>query len=122
MEALGHLQLRIMLHIWQHGPSTVHQVRDALNAQVGVNQLAYSTILTVLRNLTKRRFLDRKPEVRQHRFTPLITKADYQRQMVRQMRMELFGGNAERMLACIAGDDGIDALKRSRITEIATGR
>jgi len=106
-----------MLHIWKHGPATVHEVHAALNAQVGVKQLAYTTVLTVLRNLFKKRFLDRKPEGRQHRFMPLMAEEDYQVDMVRQMRVTLFGGDVERMLRCISGDDGIDEKKRGRIRE-----
>ena len=94
MEPLGFLQLRIMHHIWRNGPATVHDVHDALNAQPdSPKQLAYTTVLTVLRSLVKRAFLDQKPEGRAHRFAPLITAAAYELAMVRQMRVELFGGD-----------------------------
>jgi len=42
--------------------------------------------------------------------------------MVRQMRVELFGGDAGPMLACKAGDAVIDEAKRARIQELAGGR
>jgi len=119
MDSLGHLQLRVMLHIWKHGPATVHEVHDALNAQVGVKQLAYTTILTVLRNLTKKKFLDPKLEGRLHRYTPLIGEATYALETLRQIRVNVFGGDVGRMLGCLAGDDGIDEGKRAKIRELA---
>ena len=120
MEPLGSLQLRVMHHIWRNGPSTVHDVHDALNAQPGApKQLSYTTVLTVLRSLVKRALLDQKPEGRAHRFAPLITAAAYELAMVRQMRVELFGGDVGRMLGCMAGDDGIDEAKRVRIRALA---
>lgn len=121
VEILGHLQLRIMLYIWQYGPATVHEVHDALNAQVGAKQLAYTTILTVLRNLTKKKFLDRKLEGRKHRCAPLIDEASYAVETLRQIRVNLFGGDVGRMLECLAGDDGIEEVKRARIRELAAG-
>ena len=43
MEPLGFLQLRVMHHIWRTGPSTVHDVHVALNAQPDApKQLAYT--------------------------------------------------------------------------------
>jgi predicted transcriptional regulator len=108
-----------MLHIWQHGPATVHDVHDALNVQVGAKQLAYTTVLTVLRNLFKRKFLDRKAEGRHHRFAPLISEETYKLAMVRQMREELFGGDAGQMLGCIARDDGINEITRGLLQELA---
>jgi len=120
MEPLGFLQLRVMLYIWANGPSTVHEVHVALNTQPDTpRQLAYTTLLTVLRSLVKRAFLDQKPEGRAHRFALLITAAAYELAMVRQMRVELFGGDVGRMLGCMAGDDGIDEAKRVRIRALA---
>ena len=43
-----------MHHIWSHGPSTVHDVHVALNTHPNSpKQLAYTTLLTVLRSLAK---------------------------------------------------------------------
>ena len=119
MEPLGFLQLRVMHHIWRNGPSTVHDVHDALNAQPGVKQLAYTTLLTVLRSLAKRAFLEQKPEGRAHRFAPSITAAAYELAMVRQMRLELFGGDVGRMMMRIAEDEEIEARTRTRIRDLA---
>ena len=118
MTAIGPLQLRIMQEIWKLGPTDVHAVHQALNIQ-GTKKLAYTTILTVMRNLVKRAFLDQQREGRKHRFIPLIDQGTYALAMVRNLRLELFGGNVLRLLGCIADDDGIDPLKRRRIRELA---
>ena len=120
MEPLGFLQLRVMLYIWVNGPSTVHEVHVALNTQPDTpRQLAYTTLLTVLRSLVKRAFLDQKPEGRAHRFAPLITAAAYELAMVRLMRREVFGGDVGRMMMRIAEDEEIEARKRERIQALA---
>ena len=51
MELIGPLQVRVMHHIWSHGPSTVHDVHDALMSDPLAKRLAYTTVLTVMRNL-----------------------------------------------------------------------
>jgi predicted transcriptional regulator len=122
MEHLGHLQLRVMQNIWRNGPSTVHDVHDALNAQPDApKQLAYTTVLTVMRSLVKRKFLDQKAEGRAHRFVPIITDEAYAAEMMRQIRVDVFGRDVGKMLACMAGDHGIEAAMRAKIQHLASG-
>jgi predicted transcriptional regulator len=101
MEHFGHLQIRIMQHLWRNGPSTVHDIHDALNAEPGARQLAYTTFLTVMRSLAKRQLLRQEAVGRFHRFTPTTDEETFNRMMVVQLRDELFGGNAESMIACL---------------------
>lgn len=94
MEILGPLQLNVMQHIWKAGACTVHQVHDALNARPGATQLAYTTILTVMRNAAKRGFLDQqKSNARADTFAPLVTEASYKKQAVEHLLATLFGGD-----------------------------
>ena len=46
-EVLGPLERRIMAHMWQSGPSTVAEARDALN-KASSPRLAYTTVMTIL--------------------------------------------------------------------------
>lgn len=97
MDVIGPLQLRVMRHIWQQGSATVHDVHKALNGQVGVQQLAYTTILTVMRNLAKRRFLSQEHGGRSHVFRPLVNRKEYQERVLRQVLHDLYDGDAARV-------------------------
>ena len=120
MDALGPLQLRIMHHIWKAGPSTVHEVHAAFNAMQATRSLAYTTFLTVMRNLTKRGFLDQVKGNRAHVFVPLIDEHAFKLAMVRQARKDLGGGDVRVLLRYLAEDDEIDAAVRARIVAIAS--
>lgn len=98
---LGPLQGRVMQHIWRNGPSTVHDVHGALNAQPGSDQLAYTTILTVMRSLAKRELLDQEPVGRFHRFTALSTQEAYVDDLLRNLRDGLLGGNGGLLLSIV---------------------
>lgn len=119
MEAIGPLQVRVMHFIWKHGPSTVHDVHSALNGQTTGKQLAYTTILTVMRNLARRKFLSQAADGRAHRFSPIIDEATYKRGIVRQTRKDLFGGDVKVLLSYIAQDDEVDEAVRAKLREIA---
>ncbi len=119
MEAIGPLQVRVMHYIWKHGPSTVHDVHTSLNAHTTGKQLAYTTILTVMRNLARRKFLSQAADGRAHRFTPLIDEKTYKLGMVRQLRKDLFAGDIGIMLSFLALDDEIEESKRAKLRDLA---
>ncbi len=119
MEAIGPLQLRVMHYIWVNGPSTVHQVHDALNGEPGAPKLAYTTILTVMRNLARRKILNQKATGRSHIFEPLVDEDTYKLGMLRQMRKDLFGGDAQRLLSYLARDEEVDAGLRNSLPGVA---
>jgi predicted transcriptional regulator len=120
MEPLGRLQLRIMHHIWKTGPCTVHEMHAAMNAIQATRSLAYTTFLTVLRNLTKRGFLEQVKGNRAHVFVPLIDEQTYKLAQVRQMRQDFCGGDVAVLLRYLAQDEEIDAGKRDQIRAIAS--
>jgi predicted transcriptional regulator len=101
MDAIGPLQLRVMHFIWENGASTVHAVHDSLNKADGAPTLAYTTILTVMRNLAKRGILEQTPQGRSHVFSPKVSERDYKVDILRQVRDDLFGGSTEEMLATV---------------------
>ena len=63
---LGYLQLECMEIIWNlDRPVTVQEVADKVNESRALeNKLAYTTILTVMRNMAKRRVLHQKKKGR----------------------------------------------------------
>ncbi len=115
METIGPLQLRVMHFLWSQGPATVNTVQEHINQHAGTRPLAYTTILTVMRNLARRGFLSQTPQRRSHLFAPLIDERSYKLGMLRQMRHDLFGGQAEGLLAYLVQDDEIESGLRERI-------
>lgn len=109
MDVIGPLQLRVMHHIWRNGPCTVHTVHDALNSQAGSTPLAYTTILTVMRNLTNnKKLLTQTPQGRSHLFTPTLDERSYKVAILRQVRKELFAGDARALVDLLAQDEDLD--------------
>jgi len=104
MDAIGPLQLRVMHFIWRQGATTVRSVHAALNAEPDAVPLAYTTILTVMRTLARRRMLEQRSLGRHHLFTPLIGEEAYKLGVLRQIRRDLFDGDVHRLLAHLARD------------------
>ncbi len=103
MEALGHLQIEVMHFLWTNGPATVKQVMTALNHE-RPKTLAYTTFLTVMRNLARRKIVtqDKVGGWRGHRFAPLISREVYQAQAAKYLVDTLFQGNRSALLKVLA--------------------
>ena len=69
---LGKLQLAIMKAVWDHGETTVRDVRIALRPRYA---RAYSTILTMMRKLEIKGYLAHKMRERTFVYSPTITRA-----------------------------------------------
>lgn len=119
METIGPLQLRVMHFLWSQGPATVNTVQEHINQHATIRPLAYTTILTVMRNLARRGFLSQTPQRRSHLFAPLIDERSYKLGMLRQMRHDLFAGQAEGLLAYLAQDDEVEIGLRERIQHMS---
>lgn len=115
MELIGPLQVKVMHHIWRRGPSTVHDVHDELMADPAEKRLAYTTILTVMRNLARRGFLDQTPEGRAHRFAARIDEGRYKCELLRHVRTEVFRGDLRAMIGAVAADESLGQDQRDHL-------
>ena len=98
-DPIGPLQLRVMNHLWKVNASTVQDVMNAVNAQPDAKPLAYTTFLTVMRNLAKRRLLDqRKTATKRHQFVVLVDEESYKAGVVRQIFKDYCNNDADLLL------------------------
>lgn len=91
--SLGNREAEVMSVLWQHGPSTVNDVLAALK-----DKLAYTTVLTILRNLESKGCVRHAPEGRAHRYEAIVKQSAVRRSAVRQLADALFRGSPSDLL------------------------
>lgn len=108
---VGPLQLECLRVLWRVGPSTVEQVEIAVNADHRdrqLKQLAYTTILTVLRNMLRRGVVTRVLRAtggsghRAHIYKAARTEADFRREQGRSWLAANFDGDIKKLQEAIA--------------------
>jgi len=106
---LGDRELDVMAVLWEIGSGTVGEVRERLDAK-----LAYTTVLTILRNLEAKEFVSHEEEGRAHRFFPRVAQRSAQRSALARLVDTLFEGSHEQLLARLVDDRalGTDELRR----------
>jgi len=95
---LAELETLVMKEVWKRGRATVHEVRDALG---GRRNLAYTTILTTLRNLEKKGFLEHELEGRSHVYTPMIDEKTVEASSISQLLYNLFDGSKVKLVQAL---------------------
>lgn len=116
---LGPLERRIMEHLWRSGPSTVAETRGALNS-ASRQQLAYTTIMTILVRLHEKGYLTRQPEGRHYRYAAAFDEASLPAAVGRRDLRLLIERHGAETLASIAADlTGADSELTARLRELA---
>ena len=102
--SLGDRELDVMAVLWETGSGTVGEVRDRLD-----DPLAYTTVLTVLRNLEAKKFVRRVEEGRAHRYFPKVPQKAAQRSAVTRLVSQLFRGSPRALLAQLVDEHSVSA-------------
>lgn len=107
---LGDRELDVMTTLWARGSGTVTEVREALDAR-----LAYTTVLTILRNLEAKGFLRREEEGRAHRYFPRVKQRAAQKRALRRLIDTIFLGSPEALLTQLVADHDLSAGDLARL-------
>ena len=116
---LGDRELDVMGVLWDLGSGTVAEVRDKLPAD-----LAYTTVLTILRNLEAKELVTHTAEGKAHRYVPRVARKTARRSAVSRIVDKLFHGSPEQLIAQLVEDENLSAedLKRLRALLSAQAR
>ena len=90
---IGDRELDVMAVLWERGSGTVAEVREQLPAD-----LAYTTVLTILRNLEAKHFVRREEEGRAHRYFPVVESEAAGRSVLSRVIDTMFRGRPELLL------------------------
>ena len=108
---LTQAELRLMKVLWDRGESTV---ADMVTATSSEGELAYTSVLTIIRILETKRYVTHRQEGRAFLYSTSVGEQEASRSEVRHVLQRFFGNSRERLLLSLLGDDEIspDELKR----------
>lgn len=107
---LGNRELDVMRVLWELGSGTVADVRERLPVN-----LAYTTVLTILRNLEEKSYVSRVAEGRAHRYSPRVGRLAARRSAIARVVDTLFHGAPEELIAHMVEDRTLTARDLRRL-------
>lgn len=105
-DTLTKLELQIMQVIWRLGPSNVNAVQAGLE-----QQLAYTTVQTMLNILQRKGKLKRRLRGRAYEYSATVTEANASGHAVLDLINRMFGGSSEELVMSLIKTRQIDARK-----------
>ncbi len=110
-------ELDIMDVLWDRGSGTVGEVREAIQ-----DELAYTTVLTILRTLEKKGYVGHETEGKAHRYHPLVERDEARESHLRRLLRNLFAGSPELLLTQLVSDRNLSEEELRRLRELLDRR
>jgi predicted transcriptional regulator len=111
---LTEAELRLMKILWQRGESVVS---DLVAAMPDGETLAYNSVLTTVRILEQKGYVDHRQEGRAFVYRPCVAEHEAGRSEVKHVLSRFFGNSRERLLLSLLGDEEISAEELQRLKE-----
>jgi len=112
---LTEAELRIMEVLWLKGSATVQTVLDSLPPRPS---LAYNSVLTTVRILEKKGYVEHIKDGRAHVYAPLIAREEATRSEIRHLVSRFFKNSHEQLVLNILEDRGIGAEELTRLRQM----
>src|SRR6266550_2936121 len=103
--------------LWDLGDATVTEVRERL-----ADKLAYTTVLTVLRTLEQKGYVDHTGEGRAHRYHPLVKREAAGRNALRRLLDKVFQGSPELLMTHLVSDRNLSDEELRRLRKLLEAR
>lgn len=111
-ETLTEAELRIMNVLWLKGSGTVQLILDSLSEKPA---LAYNSVLTTIRVLERKGYVEHSKDGRAHVYAPLVGREEATRSEIRHLVGRFFKNSHEQLVLNILEDRGIDAEELDRL-------
>jgi predicted transcriptional regulator len=110
-------ELDVMTVLWDLGSATVAEARERLP-----DQLAYTTVLTVLRTLEEKGLVTHLQEGKAYRYVPLVERQVAGQSAVTRLLETIFRGTPELLLTQLVSDRSLSDEELQRLRSIVEDR
>jgi predicted transcriptional regulator len=112
---LTEAELRLMEVLWEKGPATVHQILEALP---GKPALAYNSVLTTIRVLERKAYVQHLKDGRAHIYLARVDREEATRSEVRNLVGRFFKNSHELLMLNLIQDRSLDGQELKRLREM----
>lgn len=110
-------ELDVMAVLWERGSATVAEVQASL-----ADELAYTTVLTVLRTLEDKGHVGHREQGRAYRYHPLVEREEAGATVLGRLVDRVFGGSAELLLTQLVSERNLTDAELARMRRLLDER
>ena len=110
------LELSILKLLWQKAPRLVEEVREGL-ASAG-RELTYSSVITIMNIMVRKKYLKRNKNGRAFEFTPLLEEDSVGRSMLQDLMTRVFDGSATSLMLQLLETGDVNSEELAAIRQL----
>jgi rRNA maturation endonuclease Nob1 len=112
---LGETEMEVLHHVWDLEEATVAQVRDRILED---RDVAYTTVMTVLKTLAEKGYLAYHKEGRSYVYEPAQQPDEVQHSLLQRLMNKVFHGSPTALVQTLVQREELTDTERSEIKEI----
>jgi predicted transcriptional regulator len=111
---LTEAELRLMKILWERGESTVGDITASLPTK---SALAYNSVLTTIRILEQKGYVQHRKEGRAFYYVPLMAEEEAGTSEIRLVLSRFFGNSREKLMLSLLGDSEVTPEELQRLRD-----
>lgn len=112
---LGETEMEVLHHVWQLGEATVADIQARLLAE---REVAYTTVMTVLRNLANKGYLHFEKEGKTYVYAAARPPSEVQHELLSGLLDKVFHGSASALLQTLVQHETLSAEERADLLSL----
>jgi predicted transcriptional regulator len=109
---LGETEMEVLHHVWDLGEATVADVRERILED---RDVAYTTIMTVMKKLAEKGYLDYHKEGRSYVYQPAQEPNEVQHSLLRRLMDKVFEGSPSALVQTLVKREDLSDDERAEI-------
>ncbi len=112
---LGETEMEVLHHVWNLGEATVADVRERI---LDNRDVAYTTVMTVLKKLAEKGYLTYHKEGRSYVYEPAQQPDEVQHSLLRRLMEKVFHGSPSALVQTLVQREDLSDAERREILDI----
>lgn len=112
---LGETEMEVLHHVWDLGEATVKDVRKRILEK---REVAYTTIMTVMKNLSEKGYLKYRKDGVTYVYSPAQEPESVRSSLIGDLLKKVFKGSPKEMVQALVNSDDLTADDLSEIKKM----
>ena len=115
---LGGTEMEVLRHVWTLGRATVREIHDRIRDE---RRIAYTTVMTVMKNLAEKDYLSYERDGQSYVYTAKRRPEDVRGTVLSGILQKVFGGDPASLVQALVDDEAVTDADRDRLRAIIDG-
>lgn len=112
---LGETEMEVLHHVWNLGTATVADVRERI---LDERDIAYTTVMTVMKKLADKGYLEYEKEGRTYVYSPARQPDEVQHSLLRRLMDRVFKGSPMALMQTLVQHEDLSEEERAEIRHL----